>query len=229
MFNFSNHSPKWFWFAFLPFFGGLAIAYVGNKFKNNNLIGLGVTSVIMSFILGYSEVVLLIWLAQIGTAFYLKKQWDVRSGNNQNSLKARRTRKLSGNPQEKIDINTCSKDDLVYCLDLPIVYANDIDAIRSQGYLFTHVEELHEIAGLPENYIRKLSPLVTFSYDINKEADVSWRRLNSYSLEELIQEGLDTKVAQKIVEERQINGGYKSVIDVQIRTGLPLNSYRHLI
>ncbi|ACK65025.1 TM2 domain containing protein [Rippkaea orientalis PCC 8801] len=138
-------------------------------------------------------------------------------------------RNLSTKKQTKIDINTCSKDELVYQLNLPIFYANDIDAVRRSGYLFTHVEELHEIAGLPENYIKKLAPLVTFSYDINKEIDVSWQRLNVYSIDQLMRDGLDAKVAQKIVQERDKNGVYKSVIDIQHRTGLPVNYYRHLI
>lgn len=57
---------------------------------------------------------------------------------------------------------------MVYYLNIPIVYANNIDAIRRQGYLFSHVEELHKIASLPVNYITQLSPFITFSYDISK-------------------------------------------------------------
>jgi DNA uptake protein ComE-like DNA-binding protein len=48
------------------------------------------------------------------------------------------------------------------------------------------------------------------------------------SSEELIRDGLDRNVAERIVRERQKQGEYKSVVDVKRRTGLPLDSYRHI-
>ncbi|HAC65807.1 MAG TPA: comEA protein [Cyanothece sp. UBA12306] len=227
--NYSQKNPLWFWLAFIPVFGCLAISYGGRKLKKNNIIFLGILGFIASIIIYDSSFILAIFLSQIGTAYYLKERWIVTSRNNPTFFSARNTRNLDRMNQEKIDINTCSKDELVYHLNLPIVYANDIDTVRRSGYLFTHVEELHEIAGLPENYIKKLAPLVTFSYDINKEIDISWQRLNSYSIEQLIEDGLEKTIAQKIVDERNKNGIYKSVMDIQKRTELPIDCYRHLI
>jgi DNA uptake protein ComE-like DNA-binding protein len=77
--------------------------------------------------------------------------------------------------------------------------------------------------------LRKISPLVTFSYDINREVDISWRRMNSYSKEQLIEAGLDAVVADKILAEREANGLYRAAIDIRSRTGLPLRSFEHLI
>jgi hypothetical protein len=57
-----------------------------------------------------------------------------------------------------MDINIYSRDEMVWHLGLPILYANDIDAIRTEGYRFTCIEELSEIAGLPESYLPKLQP-----------------------------------------------------------------------
>lgn len=235
MYYFYNHSskiPAWFWLACTPFLGGLVISYCADKIKTPNFIRLGFTSVVISFIVllvGSYYLVILVWLVQIITAFYLTQRLDSILSTNQTVFQSLKNRKRREEEQVKIDINTCSKHDLVYYLNLPIVYANNIDAIRREGYLFTNVEELHDIASLPPNYITKLSPFVTFSYDINKEFDVSWRRLNSYSLERLIKDGLEDKVAQKIVKERETNGAYKSIIDIQKRTGLPLSLYHHLI
>ncbi|XWK85653.1 MAG: helix-hairpin-helix domain-containing protein [Phormidium sp.] len=121
----------------------------------------------------------------------------------------------------KVDINNCSKDDLVNLLGLPIVYANDIESLQKEGYIFTHLEELHEIAGIPENYLPRLAPLVTFSYDYKKEAHSSWKRLNVMSVQELIASGLESEVAFQIVAERQKRGEYKSAIDIKRRTNLP--------
>ena len=225
--NFSK-IPTWFWLAFIPFFGGLVIVYCADKIKHPNFIRLGITSIVMSFIgclVGSYYLIILMWLVQIVTAFYIPQRLDAILSTNQTLFQSINNRYQ----REKININTCSKHDLVHCLNLPIVYANNIDAVRREGYLFTNVEELHEIANLPANYITKLSPFVTFSYDINKEFDVSWRRLNSYSIERLIKDGLEEEVAKKIVKERQINGAYKSIIDIQKRTGLPLILYHHLI
>jgi DNA uptake protein ComE-like DNA-binding protein len=130
---------------------------------------------------------------------------------------------------EKIDINTCSKHDLVYALGLSIVYANDIDAVRQEGHIFTHIEELSEIAGLPERYQRTLAPLVTFTYNLHHESDISWRRLNYCSVEELTGEGIEADIARRIVEERDKNGVYRSAIEVRNRAGVPLKTYQQLL
>jgi ABC-type antimicrobial peptide transport system permease subunit len=68
-----------------------------------------------------------------------------------------------------------------------------------------------------------------FSYDINKDFAVSWRRLNLYSIPQLIECGILPNIAEKIVAEREKNGLYNSVIDVKNRTGIPINHYHHLI
>lgn len=225
----NQKNPVWFWLAWIPIFGGIAIAYAGQKINNNYWIALGIGAVISCLVLSSSPLTMMIWMAQICSSFHLKNQISSQKVINYSRSSNRKKASLRGNSQVKIDINTCSKDELVYELGLPIVYANDIESVRREGYIFTHVEELSEIAGLPENYITQISAFVTFSYDINKELDVSWRRLNSYSHDELIECGLDSKIAKIIIKERKKKGAYKSVIDVQRRTGIPLSYYHHLI
>jgi DNA uptake protein ComE-like DNA-binding protein len=70
--------------------------------------------------------------------------------------------------------------------------------------------------------------MICFSYNYQKEWQFTWKRLNILSPEELIASGLDRVVAEKIVRERQRKGAYKSVVEVQRRTGLPFDSYRHI-
>jgi DNA uptake protein ComE-like DNA-binding protein len=70
---------------------------------------------------------------------------------------------------------------------------------------------------------------VTFRYHPELEEDLSWRRVNSYSKTELINCGLEEPVAQKIIEEREKNGSFYSVIEIKHRTGLSLNQYRNII
>lgn len=231
MSNFSsNKIPPWVWFSFIPVFGGLAIAYAGNKVGRTNWILLGIAFTALSIILASTELAAIIWLAQIGTAFYLKPQFSLPATTAKLlTIPDRETAKLIANKKGQLDINTCSKNELVYDLGLPIAYANDLESIRNEGYMFTSIEELHEIAGIPENYLRNIEPLVTFGYHLYKEADVSWRRLNSYSVAELIEAGISTDIAEKIITERDKNGYYRSVIEVKNRTGIPLRYYQKLI
>ncbi|WP_026097403.1 helix-hairpin-helix domain-containing protein [Baaleninema simplex] len=230
----SQHSPfgkvpQWVWWSFVPALGGLAIVYAGSKAKVNKWMYVGAGFTLFSFILAESELVSLLWIGQIVTSFFLKNDYLVKMGMQEPVLSGEsnkfRQLALSG---QKIDINNCSKDDLVRGLGLPIVYANDIETLRSEGYLFTHIEELNEIIGIPTETLQKIEPFVTFGYYPTQEEEASWRRVNTYSVEELMVAGLDRNVALTIVRERQ-KGEFKSVMDLKRRTKLPLKTFQHLM
>ncbi|MBE8994005.1 helix-hairpin-helix domain-containing protein [Microcystis aeruginosa] len=217
-------SSEWIWLSLVPVFGGLAIANAGKKTNNQSWLSVGIALTIISLIFLTQESFIVIWFAQIGLGLYIRQQLNshpMASGNTNSGQ--------SFSPLEKIDINSCSTNDLVYKLGLPIVYANDIVSVRNEGHIFTHLEELHFLAGLPENYLKKLEPLVIFAYDIRQEVDISWRCLNYYSVAELVNLGLDFSVADKIVAEREKNGVYRSAIELRNRTGIPLKSYQQLL
>lgn len=133
------------------------------------------------------------------------------------------------NLNSKLDINNCSKDELVRVLELPIVYANDIESLKNEGYIFTHIEELSDIAGLPKSYLGKLADQVFFAYNANQELEFSWQRLNVMSIEGLIASGLNSDLAQQIVAEREKNGEYRSVIDIKRRTSIPFHNYKTFV
>lgn len=224
-----QRTPTWVWWSCFPGFGGLAIAYAGYKSNTSAWIAVGAGLTLGAFVLSSTNLGLLIWLSQIATAFSLKKRYLLKTYPKGTPIhEDAETAELIANIRGKIDINTCSKDDLVHVLGLPIVYANDIDSLRHEGYIFTYIDELAEIAGIPESYLKRLAPLIIFSYDYKKEAQFSWQRLNILSSQELIECGLDSAVAQKIFEERQRRGEYKSLMDVKRRTGLPFHSYRQI-
>ncbi len=225
-------TPVWVFCSWIPIVGGLGIVYAGDKTKNQSwsLLGLGYTiSGLFFSALQWTPLVFFLWVVQIVTALGLKKVYLIKTNRRSLPLTDAKMALLIAANKGKIDINSCSKNDLVYSLGLPIVYANDIDRLRNEGYIFTHIEELGEVAGVPESYLPKIEPLVTFSYDINKETDVSWRRLNSLGLEELIACELEPELARQIIAEREASGSFESVIDVTKRTGIPLSAYRHLI
>jgi DNA uptake protein ComE-like DNA-binding protein len=224
-----RQTPNWVWFSLIPGFGGLALVYAGHKSNIRSWIGWGAGITLAALALSSTNFAFAIWIAQIVTAFSLKRRYLIKTAPRglllpETTTKAELLAKVRG----KIDINECTKDDLVKVLGLPIVYANDIESLQNEGYIFTHAEELSEIAGVPESHVQRIAPMICFSYNYQKEARFTWKRLNVLSPEELIRDGLDRAVAEKIVRERQKKGEYKSVVDVKRRTGLPLDSYRHI-
>jgi DNA uptake protein ComE-like DNA-binding protein len=224
-----SQTPRWVWLSLIPVFGGLSITYAGYKSKNNILVATGIGFAVAAFVLSGSSLSGLIWMAQIGSAFYLKKGFLAKTYPKTLPIPQEpELAKLVLANRSKIDINECSKNDLVNMLGIPIVYANNIELLLNEGYVFTHAEELNEIAGMPDNQVAKIAPMIVFSYNQRREADSSWRRLNAYTTAELVACGLDVAIAEKIVVERERKGDYKSLVEVKLRTGLPLSTYRHM-
>ncbi len=228
--NWFEQIPDWVRYACIPTFGGMAIAYAGLKTATYEWIGLGLGFTVLGILLssnGYLLVV--IWGAQIGTAFFLKKSYLVKTYPKHLPMpEDKAIAKIVAQTRPKIDINTCSKNDLVNILGLPIVYANDIELLQNEGYIFTHSEELTEIIGIPEGTVRQLTGMIVFSYDFKQEVDFSWKRLNTLSAEELVVRGLEPEVAAKIVNERTKHGEYKTLLAIKKRTGIPYSSYKSL-
>ncbi len=229
--NWFDKIPQWIWWSLFPYFGGFSFIYAGWKIKNNRWylwgIGFVMGSIIIGSILG--DLVLIMPLIQLATAFKFKQEYLVKTAPKGVLIPSFEIAQLMAEYKGQIDINNCSQDDLVYGLGLPIVYANDLQIFKQEGYMFTHLEELADLVGIPEQILRRIEPLIMFTYDINKEGDISWRRLNSFSLDELIVNGIDHENATKIVSERNSKGAYKSLLDVKKRTGIPINIYSHLV
>jgi TM2 domain-containing membrane protein YozV/DNA-directed RNA polymerase subunit F len=133
--------------------------------------------------------------------------------------------------KNKLDINNCSTNDLVHIVGLQPNHAENIALIRTEGYQFLGLEDLTDLADIPEDYCRKIEPLIAFTY-YEKFANfdaTNWQRLNSLLMPELIELELDRDVAMKICDERHQNGEYRALVEVKRRTGLPISTYKHLI
>jgi DNA uptake protein ComE-like DNA-binding protein len=226
-----DQTPMWVWWSFIPAIGGAAIAYAGVKVSSNIWIGLGASFVVAAIVLApmSGPVAGLIWLAQVITAFSIKREYLAK--NYPKHLP------LPEDPQlfaaiaahrPKVEINSCSKNDLVNVLGLPIVYANDIDSLRAEGHIFTSLEELHDIIEIPNLTLKRIEPMVIFTYDYRQEAAYSWKRINLMTAAELIAIGVEPTAAIAIVEERQKHGDFKSVMDIKKRTGVPFSSYKQI-
>ncbi len=228
--------PEWIWWSLCPVFGALTIAYAGYLTKTNKWLqiglGMSIVTLLASAYGGSSFLVILAIPIQLVVAMSIKNSYLIKSAPRGSILpNNRETAQLIAEIKGKVDINKCSKDDLVHVLGLPIVYANNIELIKSEGYQFLHIEELTELADVPEKYCQILEPLVSFNYyEQFENADpINWQRLNVLPMSELVELGIDRSSAILICNERQINGIYRSLVEVKRRTGLPINLYKHLI
>lgn len=219
--------PAWVWCSLVPAFGALSIIYAGVKSKTQRWIYLGLGIFVAALVLASHELAVVVWVAQIVTAFYLRRSFLKKVVPTEHLSTYGQVASLPG-LGGKVDINRCSKDELVRVLGLPIVYANNIELIQNEGYLFTHLEELSEIAGLPESYLSRIEPLVMFTYDCRRDSQFSWRRVNSFDVDELIAVGVHLNNAERIVAERQ-KGDFKSVADLQKRTKISFKDLEVLL
>jgi hypothetical protein len=225
--------PDWIWWSLCPVFGALTIAYAGYLTKTDKWLQIGGgmgAIVILASISGQSWLVMLAIPIQFGIAMSIKNPFLIKSAPRGAILPTdRQTAELIANVRGKVDINKCSKDELVHVLGLPIVYSNNIELIKAEGYMFTHVEELTELADVPEKYCEAIEPMIAFNY-YEKIADpIDWQRLNILPMSELVELGLDRSSANIICEERQLHGAYRSLVEVKRRTGLPIAVYKHLL
>jgi hypothetical protein len=225
--------PRWIWWSLCPIFGALTIAYAGYITKTDKWtqIGLGMSAIVLlASLCGLSWLVYLAVPIQLAIAMNIKNSYLIKSAPRGAILPTdRHTAELIASIRGKVDINKCSKDDLVYILGLPIAYANNIELIKAEGYMFIHLDELTELADVPEKYARAIEPLIAFNYYESAPDPIDWHRLNILPMSELIELGLDRDSATIICNERQLHGAYRSLVEVKRRTGLPLNLYKHLI
>ena len=225
--------PNWIWWSLCPVFGAVPIAYAGYSTKTDKWlqIGGGMSAIVwLAALAGQSWLVYLAVPIQFGIAMSIKNSYLIKSAPRGTILPTdRQTAQLIANVRGRVDINKCSKDELVHVLGLPIAYANNIESIKAEGYMFTHVEELTELADLPEKYRVAIEPMIAFNYYEKSEDPIDWQRLNVLPMSELVELGLDRHSAITICNERQKHGAYRSLVEVKRRTGLPIALYKHLI
>ncbi len=209
----SKVSDNAFYLCFVPVLGALSIIYESNRLGDRNCIKMGWAALAFSIISAAGGSFWFAWFVQIGLATWL------RNTHVATPVSA---------PLAQVDFNSCSKHDLVRILNIPIVYANDIELLRNEGYLFTHTEELTEIAGIPEEQVRKIEPQLIFSYSAQKDDNHTWRQLNFLTASEMESRGLVPSVAEIIVAERT-RGDYRSAVDIKRRTGLAFRDYQTLV
>jgi hypothetical protein len=225
--------PDWVWWSLCPIFGALTIAYAGYTTKTDRWlqIGGGLSAIaLLASLCGQSWLVYLAIPVQLAIAMRIKNPYLIKSAPRGAILPTdRQTARLIAGVRGKVDLNKCSKDDLVHVLGLPIAYSNNIELLKAEGYMFTHLEELTTLADVPEPYCQAIEPMIAFNYYEQSDDPIDWQRLNVLPMSELIELGLDRDSAAAICNERQLHGAYRSLVEVKRRTGLPIALYKHLI
>ena len=225
--------PQWIWWSLCPIFGGLTIAYAGylTKTKQWIQIGGGISAIVLlASLLSQSWLVFLAIPIQFAIAMSIKNTYAIKIAPRGAILPTdRQTATLIASIRGQVDLNKCSKDDLVHVLGLPIAYANNIELIKAEGYMFIQLAELTELADVPEQYCQAIEPMIAFNYYEKSTDSIDWQRLNILPMSELIELGLDRASATVICDERHLHGAYRSLIEVKRRTGLPISLYKHLI
>ncbi len=225
--------PNWIWWSLCPVFGAMPIAYAGYSTKTDKWlqIGGGMSAVVLlAALAGQSWLVYLAVPIQFGVAMSIKNPYLIKSAPRGAILPTdRQTAQLIADVRGRVDINKCSKDELVHILGLPIAYANNIESLKAEGFMFTNAEELTELADVPEKYWQAIEPMIAFNYYEKSEDPIDWQRLNILPMSELVELGLDRHSATIICNERHSHGAYRSLVEVKRRTGLPIALYKHLI
>jgi len=232
-FTWFQKTPTWIGITGIPFVGGGGIAYAGYVVKNNTWIGIGISFIVLSAIasiLPSSLKTTLFWagyIAQILTGLMFKQEFLAYTYPRRLTLpEDDKLFKAVAKARPKIEINTCSKNELVNRLGISIVYANTLMNLREEGYGFTHAQELTKMVGMPLELVQKISPFITFSY--YQEQEYPWKRINHLTTQNLIDLGIEIAVAKAIIRERKLNGEYKSIVDIKKRISIPFNSYKQL-
>jgi hypothetical protein len=226
--------PDWIWLSLIPIFGAAAIAYAGYTTKTSRWLQIGTGATALCLLAAVCGQSWLVWLAvpiQFAFAMSIKNPYLIKAAPRGKILPTdRETAKLIAEIKGKVDINKCSKDDLVYRLGLPIVYANNIESILNAGIMFLQIEDLNKLAEVPEQLCETIEPMVMFNYYETGAVDANdWQRLNVLPMSELVELGLDRQSAETICNERQLRGAFRSLVEVKRRTGVPISSYKHLL
>ncbi|MBL1210380.1 ComEA family DNA-binding protein [Geminocystis sp. GBBB08] len=131
----------------------------------------------------------------------------------------------------KIDANLASVDDWLRLPGISITQARSLVEITNSGIHFLCLEDLASALGVSVLKIQSWQPILYFGY---YSADSFYFPAkvnpNNASLNQLITiPNLDVNIAQKIINDREKNGNYRHIADVQKRLNLTQDFAYHLM
>lgn len=122
----------------------------------------------------------------------------------------------------QIDVNQATVDDWLRLPGLSIHQGRSLVELSRGGVVFYCVEDLAAALGMPLQKLSPLQPLLNFSYYDEQSLDqVSRININTASVVSLMKVPLiDSSLAELVVENRQLFGNYRNLLDLQKRLQL---------
>ena len=123
----------------------------------------------------------------------------------------------------QIDVNQATVDDWLRLPGLSIHQARSLVQLSHAGVQFYCIEDVAAALNIPLQRLAPLTPLLKFCY-YDAETSLSLRRINANTatVEELIQmPAMNLALAQAVIENRQMAGAYRNLVDFQRRLSLP--------
>lgn len=218
--------PTWIRWTWVPIVGSLGLLQAGLVTRQRRWIlisiGLGCLGLVAAPLSGWGS--LGAWVAQIVLARVWRRPFLARTYPADWPLPRDPALVREIAPfRDPVDINRCTRHQLVHDLGLPIVYANEIESLRVQGSLMLSVDDLRNLVRLPEETIERLEPVLQFQYYSHEAEAVAWQRLNTDTQAQLVAHGWDPGVAAAIVQERR-RGPFRSPADAGQRVGFEVET-----
>lgn len=121
----------------------------------------------------------------------------------------------------KIEVNQASVDDWLRLPGLSIHQARSLVELSARGIHFYSLEDVAAALDILPQRLQPLAPLLSFSYYDSTVSTPERLDLNRASVAELAQiPGIDRDLAEKIVQQRQNYGAYRSLADLHQRLDL---------
>jgi DNA uptake protein ComE-like DNA-binding protein len=122
----------------------------------------------------------------------------------------------------QIDVNQATVDDWLRLPGLSIHQARSLVQLSHAGVQFYCLEDIAVALSVPLQRLAPLTPILKFCYYDAETSSFPRINPNTATVEALIQiPTMDLALAQAIVENRQLAGAYRNLVDFQKRLSLP--------
>jgi len=122
----------------------------------------------------------------------------------------------------QIDVNQATVDDWLRLPGLSIHQARSLVQLSHAGVQFYCIEDIAAALNIPLQRLAPLTPILKFCYYDAETSSLRRINPNTATVEDLIQiPAMDLGLAQAVVENRQMAGAYRNLVDFQRRLSLP--------
>lgn len=123
----------------------------------------------------------------------------------------------------RLDVNQATVDDWLRLPGISIHQARLLVQLAQSGVQFLCLEDICAALSLPVATLKPLEPILKFCYYDSESIYLPQKvNVNTATIEQLTQTpGIDNQLATVILQNRQIAGRYRNLLDFQQRLSLP--------